>query len=192
MQEDNNNSKNSYDIAVEGYKLFFMLRLTVDAVHKFREMELNKYGISPEQALALVCIYSLENKATPAELSRWLHREPNSITILLNRMEKLGLIRKKADLKRKNVIRLSLTPKGVVAYRHSVEFRIFNILMDVLPEKKRKQLQSILQIIRKEVYKRLDLDTNIFANNMDKAVFEPNAPDDKQAAKDLNPASSNP
>jgi DNA-binding MarR family transcriptional regulator len=179
----NTNSSNySYETAVEGYKLFFNLRLTSDAIHKYRETELNRYGISPEQALALICIYSLDKKATPAELSRWLHREPNSITILLNRMEKLELIKKKADLKRKNVIRLSLTPKGILAYRHAVEFRMFSVLMGVLSETKRKQLLSILQVIRKEVYSRLDMNISAFANTMDKAVFEPDA----QKAKDAN------
>jgi MarR family transcriptional regulator, 2-MHQ and catechol-resistance regulon repressor len=174
MAADSVNS--SYETAVEGYKLFFNLRLTSDAIHKYRETELNRYRISPEQALALICIYSLDKKATPAELSRWLHREPNSITILLNRMEKLDLIKKKADLKRKNVIRLSLTPKGVQAYRHAVEFRMFSVLMDVLSERKRKQLLSILQVIRKEVYRRLDMNINAFTNTMDKAVFEPGGP----------------
>jgi DNA-binding MarR family transcriptional regulator len=170
------NTHNSYETAVQCYKLFFLLRTTADTVHKYRENELNKYGVSPQQALALVCIYSLKNKATPAELSRWLFREPNSITILLNRMEKLGLIKKKADLKRKNVIRLSLTPKGLQAYRNAVEFQTFLTLSDILPEAKRKQLESILHTVLKGVCQRLDLDIKAYSNRMDNALFEPVGP----------------
>ena len=131
--------------------MFHLLRQTSDAVHKTREVELKKYKLTPEQAGALVGIYSLGKKATPAELSRWLFRERNSITILLNRMHRLGLIKKKADTRRKNVIRLSLTKKGREAYLHSIEFQSFHPIIDVLPEKKRNQLWTLLQIIRLEV-----------------------------------------
>lgn len=172
-------SNNSYESAIEGYKLFFLLRLTADAIHKLRETELNKYGVSPQQALALVSIYSLKNKATPAELSRWLYREPNSITILLNRMEKLGLIRKRADTKRKNMIRLSLTSKGLEAYRHSVEFLTFGTAISILPQKKRKQLEESLKIIWEGNCKHLNLDTNYYIKSMKNALFEPDGYGDK-------------
>jgi DNA-binding MarR family transcriptional regulator len=166
-------SEFSYETAIEGYKLFFLMQMTADAVYKLRETELKKFDISPQQALALICIYSLKNKATPAEVSRWLYREPNSITILLNRMEKLDLIKKKADLKRRNIIRLSLTKKGVKAYQHAIEFETFSSLINILSERRRAQLFANLQLIREEVFKRLHLDANIFSIHMDKAVFEP-------------------
>jgi DNA-binding MarR family transcriptional regulator len=166
-------SGNSYESAVKGYKLFFLLRLTADAIQKSREIELINFGISPQQALALVCIYSLKNKATPAELSRWLYREPNSITILLNRMEKLNLIKKRADKKRKNIIRLSLTKQGLEAYRHSIEFQTFLNIINLLPENKWKQLDSLLKIVWGDICKSLKLDTNSYFRNMENAKFEP-------------------
>jgi DNA-binding MarR family transcriptional regulator len=166
-------SEFSYETAIEGYKLFFLMQMTADAVYKLRETELKKFDISPQQALALICIYSLKNKATPAEVSRWLYREPNSITILLNRMEKLDLIKKKADLKRKNIIRLSLTKKGIKAYQHAIEFETFASLINMLSERRRSQLFANLQLIREEVFNRLHLDAKIFSIHMDKAVFDP-------------------
>lgn len=167
------NNPNAYESAIEGYKLFFLLRQTAEAIHKLRENELRKFDITPQQALALVCIYSLGNTATPAELSRWLYREPNSITILLNRMQKLGLIKKRADSKRKNVIRLSLTNKGYEAYKQSIEFQTFYTIINILPERKRKQLYSLLTTIREEVFNCLHLEINSPPNSMDNAIFEP-------------------
>jgi DNA-binding MarR family transcriptional regulator len=148
----------------ESYRLFHLLRQAADAVHKTREVELKKYKLTPEQAGALVGIHSLGSKATPAELSRWLFRERNSITILLNRMHKLGLINKKADTKRKNIIRLSLTKKGHEAYRRSIEFRSFYPIIEVLPGKKRQQLWALLQIIRLQVFKDLHIDANAYSS----------------------------
>jgi DNA-binding MarR family transcriptional regulator len=161
-----NNSRN----VIDSYRLFHLLRQTADAVHKTREVELKKYKLTPEQAGALVGIYSLGGKATPAELSRWLFRERNSITILLNRMHKLGLISKKADTKRRNIIRLSLTRKGYQAYKHAIEFRSFFPIIDVLPEDKRQQLEALLQIIRLKVFEDLHIDELTYSSIFIKPV----------------------
>jgi DNA-binding MarR family transcriptional regulator len=169
------NRVNSYESIIEGYQLFHLLRQTADAIHKSREIELRKYGISPQQSGALVCIHSLGKKATSAELSRWLFRESNSLTVLLNRMHRLGLIKKTADTKKKNIIRLSLTKKGFEAYQHAVEFRTFNLIVNVLPERKRKQLWALLQLVREEVFKNLNLDVTSYSGSLEKVAFNPTA-----------------
>ena len=161
---------NNDERVIESYKLFHLLRQTLDAIHKSREYELKKYNLSPEQAGALVCICSLGNKATPAELSRWLFRERNSITILLNRMQRLGLIEKKADTERKNLIKLSLTPKGYEAYKHSIEFEAFFPVIDVFTARKRKQLWSLLQTIRLKIFKDLRLDASAYSGCLDQPL----------------------
>jgi DNA-binding MarR family transcriptional regulator len=169
-----NNSRN----VIDSYRLFHLLRQTSDAVHKTREVELKKYQLTPEQAGALVGIYSLGKEATPAELSRWLFRERNSITILLNRMHKFGLINKKPDLRRRNIIRLSLTKKGYTAYMRAIEFRSFFPIIDVMPENKRRQLENLLQIIRLKVFEDLHIDAKAYSSILDKPLaIDPVDPD---------------
>jgi DNA-binding MarR family transcriptional regulator len=155
---------------IESYRLFHLLRQASDAIHKTREIELKRYNLTPEQAGALVCIHSLGNKATPSELSRWLFRERNSITILLNRMHKLGLINKTADTRRKNIIRLTLTKKGYEAYKHSVEFSSFMPIIDLLPENKRRQLWSLLQIIRLKIFDELHINAKAYSGILEKPI----------------------
>ena len=164
----------------ESYRLFQLLRHTADAIHRGREYELKKYNLTPEQAGALVCILSLGNKATQAELSRWLFRLPNSITILINRMEKLGLVKKRPDKKRKNIMRLSLTKKGYEAYQHSIEFEAFYPIIDVLPASKRRQLWSLLEIIREKAFENLRLDIKTYSGCFEKALcFGAETPDEE-------------
>jgi DNA-binding MarR family transcriptional regulator len=155
---------------LDSYRLFHLLRQTSDSVYKAREIELKPYNISPEQAGALVCIHTLGHEATPAELSRWLFRQRNSITILLNRMQKQGLIEKKVNKNRKNSITLSLTKKGYDAYKNAIEFRAYYPVIDVLPEIKRKQLWFLLQTIRLKVFKDLGLDAEIHSGFLDKPI----------------------
>lgn len=165
---------------IESYRLFQLMRYTADAIHRAREYELKKFNLTPEQAGALVCILSLGNKATQAELSRWLFRLPNSITILINRMEKLGLVKKTPDKKRKNINRLSLTQKGYEAYQHSIEFQAFYPIIDILPEAEGRQLRASLQKIREKVFENLHLDIKTYSGCFDKALcFGTDIPDDE-------------
>lgn len=160
------------------YRLFHLLRQTTDAVDKLRENELKIYKITPEQAGALICISSLGDKATPAELSRWLFRERNSMTVLLNRMHKLGLINKKRDVKRKNSIKLSLTEKGHQAYQHAVKLKSFSSVIGVLSIKERKQLWALLQDIRLKVLADLGLDLDVYSSILIKPlVLDANEPE---------------
>jgi DNA-binding MarR family transcriptional regulator len=176
---DNKNKPKDKNI-VESYRLLQLLRYTADAIHRSREYELKKYNLTPEQAGALVCILSLGNKATQAELSRWLFRLPNSITILINRMEKLGLVKKTPDKKRRNINRLSLTKKGYEAYQNSIEFQAFHPIIDILPEAQRRQLWSSLQIIREKVFENLHLDIKTYSGCFDKALcFDASTPNDE-------------
>jgi MarR family transcriptional regulator, organic hydroperoxide resistance regulator len=155
---------------VESYRLFQLLRYTADAIHRAREYELKKYNLTPEQAGALVCILSLGNNATQAELSRWLFRLPNSITILINRMEKMGLVKKRPDKKRKNIIRLSLTKKGYEAYLHSIEFKAFHPMITVLTAEKRQQLKTILEEVREKAFENLKLDVKTYSGVFEKSL----------------------
>ena len=155
---------------LESYRLFHLLRQTSDSIYKVREVELKPYNITPEQAGALVCIQTLGSKATPAELSRWLFRQRNSITILLNRMQKLGLIEKRVNENRKNSITLSLTKKGYDAYKSAIEFRAYYPIIEVLPESKRQQLWTLLQTIRLKIFRDLGLDAEVHSGFLDKPI----------------------
>ncbi len=145
------------------YKLFVLLRQTTDAIFRGREKELKEYGITPEQAAALIGIQALGDEATAAEISRWLYREANSITILLRRMEKLGLIKKSRDLNRKNVIRISLTPRGLEAYRYATKLDSVRNIILALPKKKRQQLWSSLEILRNQALANLMVDKGSYS-----------------------------
>jgi len=86
-------------------------------------------------------------------------------------MHKQGLINKKADTRRKNIIRLSLTKKGREAYKHSIEFQSFLPIIAVMPDKKSKQLWDLLQIIRLEVFKDLHIDVNAYSSILNEPLI---------------------
>ncbi|MFC1867278.1 MarR family winged helix-turn-helix transcriptional regulator [Thermodesulfobacteriota bacterium] len=132
----------------EDYRLWVLMRLTRDAMAKSREKELRRYGISSRESAVLFIIQAVGDKPTPAEISRWMFREQHSVSTLLNRMEKKGLIKKTKDLDRKNMVRVSLTDKGRQTFDKSSQTESIHRLLSVLSKKEYKQLFSILGILR--------------------------------------------
>lgn len=98
--------------ASQDYNLWVLLHQARDVIYKAKEKELRQYGLSPIKAAVLFVIKAIGDKATPAEIARWVFREPNSITELINRMAGKGLVRKTRDPDKKNLVRVTLTEKG--------------------------------------------------------------------------------
>jgi len=113
-----------------------------------RGRELVQYDISPRQAAALAAIQAIGSKATPAKVSRWLCREPHTVSSLLSRMEGEGLVRKTKDLDRKNLVRITLTEKGKKAYAQSLGRESIHEIMSALSKEDRQQLSSCLEKLR--------------------------------------------
>jgi DNA-binding MarR family transcriptional regulator len=129
-------------------RLIILLRTTSDVVLKARNRELRKYGISLEEWGVLNIAQLIGETATPAEIARWLFREHHSVTSLLNRMVKKGLIKRTKDLERKNLVRVNLTELGHKTYLAARKARVHEQIASNLSIEDRKQLIRYLYEIR--------------------------------------------
>ncbi len=138
------------------FDMFVLIHQARDATHKAREKELSQFGISTRECAAMHSIHVLGGNATPADISRRTYREHHTVTALLHRMEKRGLIVKAKDSNRKNMWRVSLTEKGENAYHQSIDKReSIYTAMSSLPENKRQQLETCLRQVRDKALKYL-------------------------------------
>jgi len=126
------------------YNLWALLDLVRHAIMRVRQKELNKYNVSVTQGTVLLIIEALGDEATPNEISRWLFREPQSVSGLLSRMKKQGLLYKVRDLDKKNMMRVVLTEKGREAYYYSAREEAVRSIMSSLSEDECQQLASCL------------------------------------------------
>ena len=137
--------------------LWMMLRRTGRLVAKARQRELGKYDISDDASAVLFTVSSLGRQAIPAAISRYLFLEQHSVSQLLTRMEKDGLIRRVRDLERRNYVRIELTAKGRDAFRKSSRQRSTKLIMSVLTDEEQQQLWLMLVRLRDRAIKRLEL-----------------------------------
>ena len=137
------------------FTIWTLLHQTAYAITRAREKELKRYGIAIRQVAALLVISNLGDRTTPTELARWLFRKPHTISSMLTRMEKEGLIEKSKDLERKNVVRVTLTEKGKVTYQQSTRRESIHRVMSCLDEKELGQLRSLLERLRERAFEEL-------------------------------------
>ncbi len=145
----------------EYYRLWLLLILVRDAIHRARQEELRQVGITVSEAGVLFYAHALGNRATPTEISRCLFKRPHGISMLVSRMEREGLVRKVHDLDRKNLVRVELTEKGQQAYNQASKRAVIHRIISSLSEEERQQLSSNLERLRSKTFKELGLKDKI-------------------------------
>ncbi len=130
------------------YELWVLLAQAREAMYKARQHELRRCNLSPRQSAVLFIIRAIGDKATPAEISRGLFRESHTISEILSRMEKQGLLKKVRDLDRKNLVRIELTEKGSEAYNQAIKRDSIHTIVSALSDEERRQFSSTSKAIR--------------------------------------------
>jgi len=125
----------------EDWKLLFR---TFKALDRAREIELEQIGVTTIQADVLHALKTADEPVTPSKLSRWLYREPHSISGLINRMEEQGLVRKSKDLGKKNMVRVTLTKEGEQAYEQTLGVKVYPKILSRLSKKELNSLKVYL------------------------------------------------
>jgi MarR family transcriptional regulator, organic hydroperoxide resistance regulator len=138
--------------------LWLLLTHARYAIFRAREKELQRYGISPEQASLLFTVRAMENKATPAALARYLLRQPHTISALVDRMTQKGLVKKAKDLERRNLVRVAITEKGQKAYDNSVKRGSIRRIMSTLSPEEKKKFREYLEKLYGQARKEIGMD----------------------------------
>jgi len=102
-------------------------------------------------------VKAIGEEATPAEISRWLIREPHALSLLLNQMEKKGLVIKTKDLERKNMVRISLTDKGEEALRQAQKSETISRMMSFFSYEEQDCLREHLLTLRNKALEELEI-----------------------------------
>jgi len=138
-------------------KLHALLDSTRETIQKAVKMELAQYQMSQSQVKVMHMLAQSEEGLTPGQLSESAIRELNSITTLLNRMQKKELVTKvKKDGDQKTYV--VLTDKGLDIYNNTVTERSITLIFDTLSDEEKEQLTSLLSKLQTKARNLLGLD----------------------------------
>jgi DNA-binding MarR family transcriptional regulator len=132
----------------ENELLWGRLFLATKLVERAREVELSRLNISLIQAMVLYALKVSPEPMTPSKLARMLCREQHSMSALIDRMEKQGLIQKKHDLYPKNLVRVVVTARGEEAFQRQRSVNAVTNITSGLTKEERETLGSCADKLR--------------------------------------------
>ena len=138
------------------HNLWVLLNQVTTLALNARDTEMMEHDATAMQAGVLGIINDVGDATTPAEIARWLLRKPATISGLLDRMEKAGLVERVKDMPRRNWVRVRITKKGQQVYKQSLKRKSVHQIMGCLSEAEHKQLISILLKLRTKAAKVLN------------------------------------
>jgi DNA-binding MarR family transcriptional regulator len=135
------------------------LWVLLDTVHytiaRSQILELIRSGITREQARTLHVLNLYNGSTTLKNISEVTKRQPNSVSTLVNRMEKAGLVVKIKNPEDK-VYRITITKKAQARYDKAT-YRSLELIFSSLSPKQQQQFAHNLEIIRQKANNVLDL-----------------------------------
>jgi DNA-binding MarR family transcriptional regulator len=146
---------NKAEFLDQDFNLWILLAQTRALLFNAGEVELSQWGISLMQGWTIFTIKAIGERATPAEIARWLGREPHTVSSLLSRMLAQGLVVKEKSLDKKNLVRIRLTKKGEELYHEAIGMKSMHAIISVLSREERQQLKILLEKLRDKAQQNL-------------------------------------
>jgi MarR family transcriptional regulator, organic hydroperoxide resistance regulator len=143
--------------ADKDYTLLTQLLQVADIFVKVRERELLPQNLSATSAAILFLVEAMGKDVTPAKISRMLLREPHSVSGILMRMEKQGLLKRTKNMERKNLIRITLTAKGENTLKMAMKKEGVKHVLSKISDDQRRQLKQTLIALKEAGMKELHL-----------------------------------
>jgi DNA-binding MarR family transcriptional regulator len=149
------NQKNKVpEIAMDNFSLWRLLDHTRFVIARNREMELSRYGLTPEQSHVLNILVQKGGSSTINEIVDITLRQHHSISTLINRMSKQELVKKIKTPNDNRIYQVVVTPKGESLF-HKVTHESIDMVFSSLSEREKRELQTHLNRLMTKAYKML-------------------------------------
>ena len=140
--------------ADDPFLLWVLIAQTKDAILKARQRDYARYGISDDRRAILYIIMNNGGTATPVVIARNLFRELHSVTEMLKRMEKDGLVERRKGTGRSK-IEVTITEKGLDVFEQSHRSETDQRIFSALSKQERETLTRCLWKLRSRVLRDL-------------------------------------
>ena len=149
------NQKNKVpEIVMDNFSLWRFLDHTRFVIARNREMELSRYGLTPEQSHILNILVQKGGSSTINEIVDITLRQHHSISTLINRMSKQELVKKIKTPNDNRIYQVVITPKGE-SLLNKVTHESIDMVFSGLSEREKRELQTHLNRLMTKGYKML-------------------------------------
>jgi hypothetical protein len=139
--------------------LWRLLDHAINALSRTRELELARYNLTLDQAAILHTLISEGGSSTFGNLVNSTNRRYNSVTALVQRMIKQGLIHKKRIVGSKNY-KISISKKGI-CQNELITINSIKMAFSIIPENDKDLLTSSLSLLINNARKMMGVDKKL-------------------------------
>ncbi|MFA5055842.1 MAG: MarR family transcriptional regulator [Dehalococcoidia bacterium] len=127
------------------YNMYVHIHMTQKALLNARYSEVKAFGITIMELALLTIVKGHGGEATPAQIARLIMRRRSTVSGLLNRMERNGLIRRSEYKNNKRLRKVTLTDKGKKVLEQTWEVDNIHDIVGSLSDEEFKQLWTLLE-----------------------------------------------
>jgi DNA-binding MarR family transcriptional regulator len=140
-------------------RLWGRLYQTYSLLKMCEDQTFEQYGLTTEQYGVLAAIAFLGGTARVTDIAQWLERSPNSITMLVERMVKVGLVKRTRSRADRREVRVVNTAKGNAAFKPAnvAGYDVISRVLSPIPYEDRETLLKLLGTVRNEMLECLNL-----------------------------------
>jgi DNA-binding MarR family transcriptional regulator len=133
-------------------RLWLLLHRAAETLARCEDAVFGEYGLTTEQFTVLAAVKGSGGPLRPVDLAFIMERSPNSVSMLVDRMVKAGLVRRARDRKDRRAVKVTLTSKGEKALEPATPagWELVQKILSPLSEKERHALASLLELVKCE------------------------------------------
>jgi DNA-binding MarR family transcriptional regulator len=135
-------------------RAWILLRQTYTLVSKCEDQTFSEYALTTEQYTVLMVMKHIEDPVQVTDVARWLDRSVNSVSMIIDRMVKAGLVRRRRDLPDRRAVRLIITSKAEEAFVPATVagWELIQEILSDLPAEDLLTLIRLLEMLRDKTY----------------------------------------
>lgn len=150
--------KEKFDYTNATVRLWLLAFQTGDLLKMCTERLLSEYGISTETYDVLVTVKYLGDRVNMVEIAGWLRRSPNSISMIVDRMVKAGLVRRARDRSDRRLVYVSISSKGehILELANPGCWEVIKAILSPLSYEERRTFLSLFDVINRQALQYLN------------------------------------
>jgi DNA-binding MarR family transcriptional regulator len=142
---------------------WLLIHQTFDMILKVEEKEFAKIGLTPQYNGVLMALKYKKSKVTIKDIANWVDKNSNTISTLIDRMQRDGLVEREENQRDRREVYVILTDKGkeMTAKADMLGWKIIHDVLGEVPEENLRQLNIQLEDIRGRAFSYLIPDDSI-------------------------------
>jgi DNA-binding MarR family transcriptional regulator len=133
---------------------WILLRQAHNLIFRCEDQLFSEYGLTTEQHGVLMAVKHISGPVRITDIARWLDRSVNSVSMIIGRMVKAGLVKRTRDRKDRRTVFVTMTKKADEAYVPATEagWGLIREILSPLSVEDKRTLVRLLETVRDKTY----------------------------------------